>query len=41
MYEKSIGVSGPEAVVPTVLYLISEASANMTGAVVERRLVPG
>jgi NAD(P)-dependent dehydrogenase (short-subunit alcohol dehydrogenase family) len=40
MYEKSIGVSGPEAVVPTVLYLISEASANMTGAVVERRLVP-
>jgi NAD(P)-dependent dehydrogenase (short-subunit alcohol dehydrogenase family) len=41
MYDKSIGVSGPEAVVPTVLYLISEASANMTGAVIERRLVPG
>ncbi len=41
MYEKSIGVSGPEAVVPSVLYLISEASANLTGAVIERRLVPG
>jgi NAD(P)-dependent dehydrogenase (short-subunit alcohol dehydrogenase family) len=40
MYEKSIGVSPPEAVVPSVLYLISEASANMTGALVERRLVP-
>ena len=41
MYENSVGVSEPEAVVPTVLYLISEASANMTGAVIERRLVPG
>jgi NAD(P)-dependent dehydrogenase (short-subunit alcohol dehydrogenase family) len=40
MYETSIGVSPPEAVVPTVLYLISEASANMTGALIERRLVP-
>jgi len=40
MYEKSIGVSPPEAVVPTVLHLISDASASLTGALVERRLVP-
>jgi NAD(P)-dependent dehydrogenase (short-subunit alcohol dehydrogenase family) len=40
MYEKSIGVSPPEAVVPTVLHLISDASASLTGAVIERRLVP-
>jgi NAD(P)-dependent dehydrogenase (short-subunit alcohol dehydrogenase family) len=41
MYENSVGVSQPEDVVPTVLYLISDASANLTGAVIERRLVPG
>jgi NAD(P)-dependent dehydrogenase (short-subunit alcohol dehydrogenase family) len=40
MYENSVGVSQPEDVVPTVLYLISDASANLTGAVIERRLVP-
>ena len=39
-YEKS-GISSPEDVVPTVLYLISDASKNLTGAVIERRLVPG
>jgi hypothetical protein len=27
-------------VVPTILHLISDASASMTGAVVERRLFP-
>ena len=41
MYERSLGVSEPEAVVPSVLYLISDASANLTGSVIERRLVPG
>jgi NAD(P)-dependent dehydrogenase (short-subunit alcohol dehydrogenase family) len=41
MYESSVGISQPEDVVPTVLHLISEASANLTGAVIERRLVPG
>jgi NAD(P)-dependent dehydrogenase (short-subunit alcohol dehydrogenase family) len=40
MYESSVGVSLPEAVVPTVLHLISDASASMTGAVIERRLFP-
>jgi NAD(P)-dependent dehydrogenase (short-subunit alcohol dehydrogenase family) len=40
MYESSVGVSQPEAVVPTILHLISDASASMTGAVVERRLFP-
>lgn len=41
MYENTVGVSQPEDVVPTVLYLISDASANLTGAIIERRLVPG
>jgi NAD(P)-dependent dehydrogenase (short-subunit alcohol dehydrogenase family) len=41
MYESSVGISQPEDVVPTVLHLISDASASLTGAVVERRLVPG
>jgi NAD(P)-dependent dehydrogenase (short-subunit alcohol dehydrogenase family) len=41
MYERSLGVSKPESVVPSVLYLISEASNNLTGTVLERRLVPG
>ena len=40
MYEGSIGISPPEDVVPTVLHLISDASASLTGAVIERRLVP-
>jgi NAD(P)-dependent dehydrogenase (short-subunit alcohol dehydrogenase family) len=40
MYERSLGVSQPEGVVPSVLYLISEASENLTGTVLERRLVP-
>jgi NAD(P)-dependent dehydrogenase (short-subunit alcohol dehydrogenase family) len=40
MYEDSVGTSPPEDVVPTILHLISEASASMTGAVIERRLVP-
>lgn len=40
MYENSVGVSQPEAVVPTILHLISDASASMTGTVIERRLFP-
>lgn len=40
MYEASVGISAPEAVVPTVLHLISDASATLTGAVIERRLIP-
>jgi NAD(P)-dependent dehydrogenase (short-subunit alcohol dehydrogenase family) len=40
MYRSSVGISEPEAVVPTVLHLISDASASLTGAVIERRLVP-
>lgn len=39
MYEGSIGISTPEDAAATVLYLISDASANLTGAVIERRLV--
>ncbi len=40
MYRASVGISAPEAVVPTVLHLISDASASLTGAVIELRLVP-
>jgi len=40
MYRDSVGISSPEEVVPTVLYLISDASANLTGVVIGRRLVP-
>jgi NAD(P)-dependent dehydrogenase (short-subunit alcohol dehydrogenase family) len=40
MYEASVGTSPPEDVVPTILHLISEGSASLTGAVIERRLVP-
>ena len=40
MYRNSVGISAPEDVAPTVLHLISDASAGMTGAVIERRLFP-
>lgn len=40
MYEKSLGVSTPEEVVPSLLYLISEGSITISGNVFERRLVP-
>ena len=41
MYERTLGISQPDDVVPTVLHLISDASASLTGALIERRLVPG
>ncbi len=40
MYERSLGVSEPHEVVPTLLYLLSDAAAHISGNVVERRLVP-
>ena len=40
MYERSLGLSKPEEVVPTLLYLISDAGETMSGNVVERRLIP-
>lgn len=40
MYEKSLGVSAPDEVVPTLLHLLSDASATISGNVVERRLIP-
>ncbi len=39
-YRSSIGIGEPEGVVPTLLYLISDASANLTGAVLEHRFTP-
>jgi NAD(P)-dependent dehydrogenase (short-subunit alcohol dehydrogenase family) len=39
-YRQSIGIGEPEDVVPTLLYLISDASANLTGAVIEHRISP-
>jgi len=40
-YKNTIGISEPEGVIPTLLYLISDASANLTGAVIEHRISPG
>lgn len=40
-YRRSIGIGEPEGVVPTLLYLISDASANLTGVVIEHRIEPG
>ncbi len=39
-YRRSIGIGAPEGVVPTLLYLISDASANLTGVVIEHRISP-
>jgi NAD(P)-dependent dehydrogenase (short-subunit alcohol dehydrogenase family) len=39
-YRSSIGIGTPEGVVPTLLYLISDASANLTGVVIEHRISP-
>ena len=40
MYELSLGVSQPVEVVPTLMYLMSDASVTISGNVVERRLIP-
>jgi NAD(P)-dependent dehydrogenase (short-subunit alcohol dehydrogenase family) len=40
MYERTLGVSQPEDVTPTLMHLISDAGATITGNVVERRLIP-
>jgi NAD(P)-dependent dehydrogenase (short-subunit alcohol dehydrogenase family) len=39
-YQRSIGVGEPEGVIPTLLYLISDASANLTGVTIEHRISP-
>lgn len=39
-YRQSIGIGDPDDVVPTLLYLISDASANLTGTVIEHRISP-
>lgn len=39
-YRRTIGINEPEGVIPTLLYLISDASANLTGVVIEHRISP-
>jgi NAD(P)-dependent dehydrogenase (short-subunit alcohol dehydrogenase family) len=39
-YERTLGVSTPDAVVPTLLHLIGDGSSTISGTVVERRLIP-
>lgn len=39
-YEKTLGVSTPDEVVPTLMHLISDGAAHISGNVVERRLIP-
>jgi NAD(P)-dependent dehydrogenase (short-subunit alcohol dehydrogenase family) len=38
-YASSIGIGEPDGVVPTLLYLISDGSINLTGAVIEQRIL--
>jgi len=40
MYERTLGVSEPGEVVPTILHLISDSAMHVSGNVVERRLIP-
>jgi NAD(P)-dependent dehydrogenase (short-subunit alcohol dehydrogenase family) len=40
MYERTLGVSAPDEVVPTLMHLISDGAASISGNVVERRLIP-
>lgn len=40
MYETSLGISEPAEVVPTIMHLISDAGATISGNIVERRLIP-
>jgi len=40
MYERSLGVSTPEEVVPTLMHLLSDAASSISGNVIERRLIP-
>lgn len=40
MYERTLGVSPPEEVVPTLMHLISDGALTISGNVVERRLIP-
>jgi NAD(P)-dependent dehydrogenase (short-subunit alcohol dehydrogenase family) len=39
-YRRSIGIGEPEGVIPTLLYLMSSASVNLTGVVIEHRILP-
>jgi NAD(P)-dependent dehydrogenase (short-subunit alcohol dehydrogenase family) len=39
-YEKMLGISAPEDVIPMLMHLISDGSASISGTVVERRLIP-
>ncbi len=39
-YEKALGLSTPEEVVPTLMHLISDGAVHLSGNVVERRLIP-
>jgi NAD(P)-dependent dehydrogenase (short-subunit alcohol dehydrogenase family) len=40
MYDRALGVSQPEDVVPTLMHLISDGALSISGNVVERRLIP-
>jgi len=40
MYEKTLGVSSPEEVIPSLMFLISDAASTLSGNVFERRLIP-
>lgn len=40
MYERALGISTPDEVVPTLMHLISDGAASISGNIIERRLIP-
>lgn len=38
-YERTLGISAPEDVIPVLMHLISDGSTSISGTVVERRLI--
>jgi len=39
-YDRALGVSQPEEVVPLLMHLISDGASTVSGNVVERRMIP-
>jgi len=40
MYERALGTSTPDEVLPTLMHLISDGAASISGNIIERLLIP-
>ena len=40
MYERALGTSTPDEVVPTLMHLISDGAASISGNIIKRLLIP-